>query len=65
MSLASEALGFGAMWRTGAYARDPAVIAALGGGPGDEIIGFLYVGTREGPSKNIPEEDLNKFVSYL
>lgn len=65
MSLAAEALGFGAMWRTGAYARDPAVIAALGGGAGDEIIGFLYLGTREGPSKQVPVEDASEFVSYL
>jgi len=65
MSLAAEALGFGSIWRTGAYARDPAVITALGGEAGDEVIGFLYVGTREGPSKPIPEADLNEFVRYL
>lgn len=65
MQLAAEALGFGAIWRTGAYARDPAVIAALGGHPGDEIIGFLYVGTREGPSKLLPDESLDDFVTHL
>lgn len=65
MSLAANALGFGAIWRTGAYARDPIVITALGGSPSDEIIGFLYVGTREGPSKLIQEEELDQFVSYL
>ena len=54
MSLAANALGFGSMWRTGLYATDPHVISALGGGDKDEVIGFLYLGTREGPSKLTP-----------
>ena len=31
----------------------------------DEVIGFLYLGTREGPSKLLPEEPLESFVRYF
>ena len=65
MLLATEALGFGGVWRTGLYARDPLVIQALGGDPGDEIIGFLYLGTAVGPSKPLPEANLAVDVSYF
>ncbi|HYH50243.1 MAG TPA: nitroreductase, partial [Acidimicrobiia bacterium] len=44
---AAYALGYGAMWRTGAQAYDPAVHAALGLEAGESIIGFLYVGSPE------------------
>jgi nitroreductase len=43
--LAATALGYGAMWRTGAPARDPYVKAALGFADGDDIVGFVYIGT--------------------
>ena len=63
--LAADALGFGCVWRTGGYATDPHVVEALGGDPGDQVIGFLYIGTRDGPSKLIPEESLESLVSYF
>ena len=63
--LAADALGFGCVWRTGGYATDPHVVEALGGDPGDQVIGFLYIGTRHGPSKLIPEESLESLVSYF
>ena len=63
--LAADALGFGCVWRTGGYATDPNVVEALGGDPGDQVIGFLYIGTRDGPSKLIPEESLESLVSYF
>ncbi len=44
--LAANAQGFGAMWKTGAPAYDAAVKQALGFEADDEIIGFLYLGTR-------------------
>lgn len=43
--LAATALGYGAMWRTGAPARSAAVQEALGFGRGDEITGFVYLGS--------------------
>jgi nitroreductase len=43
--LAATALGYGSMWRTGDPAYDPRVMAALGLGPDDAVVGFLYLGT--------------------
>lgn len=48
MMLAARALGFGAMWKTGGPAYDPAVKAALGLESGDAIAGFMYFGTEAG-----------------
>lgn len=65
VSLAANALGYGAIWRTGAYAMDPHVVGALGGGPADEVVGFIYIGTREGPEKPLPELDQTEFLSFF
>lgn len=65
MLLAAEALGFAGIWRTGSFARDPHVIASLGGGGGDEVMGFLYLGTPEGAYKPLAAEDIADFVSYF
>jgi nitroreductase len=65
MSLAANALGFGSMWRTGVYATDPHVISALGGAEKDEVIGFLYLGTREGPSKLVPALDPEDYITHF
>jgi nitroreductase len=46
--LTAHAQGYGAMWKTGAPAYDPAVKRALGLPDDDEIVGFLYLGTRTG-----------------
>jgi nitroreductase len=43
--LAAYALGFNAMWKTGAPAYDESVKAALGLEQKDAIVGFLYVGS--------------------
>lgn len=43
--VAATALGYGAMWRTGAAARDPHVKAALGLAPGDDIVALVYLGS--------------------
>lgn len=42
---AAHALGYGAVWLTGANSFDPAVVAALGLEPADKLAGFLFVGT--------------------
>ncbi len=50
--LAATALGYGSMWRTGDAAFDLRVKEALGLGPHDAIVGFLYLGTpAEGSAK--------------
>ena len=42
--LAAYALGLGAIWRTGEWARDAKVKEFLGFTPDQHIIGFIYVG---------------------
>lgn len=61
--LAAPALGYGAVWKTGAPAYDPAVKTALGLQAEDDIIGFLYIGTRAGGSSPIPRPEAKDFVT--
>lgn len=61
--LAAEASGYAGVWRTGEAAFDPAVMAALGLSGQEQIIGFIYLGTRDGNAKTIPELDTAEFVS--
>lgn len=42
--LAAEALGLGAIWRTGEWARDAKVKEFLGFTPDQHIVGFMYIG---------------------
>lgn len=61
--LAAEACGYAGIWRTGDPAFDRAVMDALGLASNEEIIGFLYLGSRNGPAKPIPALDTGEFVS--
>lgn len=61
--LAAQAAGFGAMWKTGAPAYDPAVKRALGLDEHDAIVGFLYIGTETGGSSPAPRPDLSDCVT--
>ncbi len=49
--LATNALGFGSVWLTGANAYDAYVCNELGLNENERIIGFIYIGT---PSTNLP-----------
>jgi nitroreductase len=51
LQLAADALGFGAMWRTGPMASDLHVKTQLGFAGKDEIVAWLYVGSVEGPRR--------------
>ena len=62
--LAAEAQGFAGIWRTGSYAEDPAVSAELGLSDAEQIIGFLYFGSRDGRAKPLPERKVDNYVSY-
>ena len=63
MMLAAEAQGYAAIWRTGDAAFDRRVVDALGGAENEEIVGFIYVGTRAGPSKPLPAREIDDYVS--
>jgi nitroreductase len=54
--LATHALGYGAMWRTGAPCDDSHVRKALGLIDEDAVVGFVYVGT---PHETKPPKDVD------
>jgi len=64
MLLAAHALGYGAMWKTGAAAYDANVKTLLGLAPEDHIVSLLYLGTvtTPGPLVRAPIESV---VSWL
>lgn len=62
LQLAADALGYGAMWRTGPMATDPHVKARLGFAVQDEITAFLYVGTVDGERRHCQELDPALFL---
>jgi nitroreductase len=51
--LASQALGYGGIWRTGANAYADSVKSDLGLASNEHIIGYLYLGTPAGERKVI------------
>ncbi|HIG60036.1 MAG TPA: nitroreductase [Gammaproteobacteria bacterium] len=53
ISQAIFALGYGAMWRTGAMAYDETVKSGLGLLENEQIVGFLYLGEIEGRLKPV------------
>src|SRR5512138_610499 len=54
MFLAAHALGYGAMWKTGAAAYDAEVKTTLGLLPEDHIVALLYLGTIATPGTVVP-----------
>ena len=61
--LALEASGFAGIWRTGDAAFDRAVMSGLGLAANEEIVGFIYIGSREGTAKAVPALSTADFVS--
>ena len=51
--LAAHAQGFAGVWRTGTNAYDETVKAGLGLIDGEELIGFIYLGTVDGKYKTL------------
>jgi nitroreductase len=62
--LAAQALGFGAMWKTGDCAYDAEFRIALGLQPSDRIVGFIYLGTRVGGASPLPKAQPENITSY-
>jgi len=61
--LASEALGFGAVWKTGEAAYDPLIKEALGVKPQEEIVGYIYIGTAKARPKAPAPLDVSAFLT--
>lgn len=64
LTLAAHARGFGAMWRTGWYGDAPKVRAHLGLLDGEEVTGWIYLGTPAGPPP-VPRPDVEPSVTWL
>ena len=61
--LAAHAQGYGAMWKTGAPAYDAAVKRSLGLADTDQIIGFVYLGTRVDGSASVSRPETADYVT--
>lgn len=61
MLVAAHAQGFAGIWRTGGVAYDPLVHRRLGLEEGDQIVGFLYLGTAQAQKKTV-EVDPGEFT---
>ena len=64
MFLAANALGYGAMWKTGGGAYDASVKLSLGLEAEDHIVALLYLGTTvtPGPLVATPPDDLIRWL---
>lgn len=61
--LAAQAKGYGGVILTGDHAYDAGVKAGLGLRPGDEIVGFVYIGTAQGEQRPKKRPDPAKFTA--
>lgn len=64
MQMAAFALGYGAMWRTGDLAYNDIVKAELGLEAGNDIAGFLYIGTPKKHNNEKPAKSFEEHVTY-
>lgn len=60
--LAAHAQGVGAVWRTGAVARNPVINKGLGLAANEQIIAYLYLGTPINSLRNPPPLDPAPFL---
>ncbi len=65
MQMAAVAQGFTGIWRTGGFAHSQAVKKALGIPQKDEIVGFLYLGTNDGPEPQRPLKDSSDYFQLM
>lgn len=62
---AADAMGFSASWITDWYAYDERARALLGLGDGEQVAGFIHIGTlAEGPAER-PRPDMSTIVTRL
>ena len=63
--LAAHAVGLGAKWRTGEWARDPMVKAFLGFEPDQHLIGFIYIGDPEFVAEPVPRSSFDDRTVWM
>lgn len=62
--LAAEALGYAGVWRTGPVAGDPEFARALGARDNEIITAFIYLGSRAGEPKSLPDMSPGDFHTH-
>jgi nitroreductase len=62
--LALHALGYAGVWRTGSLCFNPLIRQGLGFADNEQLIGFLYVGTRDCRAKPLPEFAIADYVRH-
>lgn len=60
--IAAHAQNIGAIWRTGPMATHDTVTRGLGLSAQENILGFIYLGTPDGPVRPLKEEDFNDYI---
>lgn len=55
---AADALGFSASWITDWYSYDPDALAMFGVGPGEQVAGFIHIGTAPQAPLERPRPDM-------
>ena len=61
--LALNSMGYGGIWRTGTFSLNDKIGKYLDLEEGQQVVGYLYIGTPEGEPKKIPEHDIQDFVT--
>ncbi len=61
--MAATAMGYGANWITDWYAFDDKALAILGLAPGEQMAGFVYIGSHGEPPQERVRPDLSTLVS--
>ncbi len=63
--LAAQALGLGAKWRTGEWARDAKVKEFLGFSADQHIVGFIYIGYPEFTSESVQRQSFEDRTVWM
>ena len=61
---AANALGYSASWITDWYSYDPRALSLLGVGPGEQVAGFIHVGTLAEPPLERPRPDVAALTTW-
>tara|TARA_B110000263_G_C15297164_1_gene506115 strand:- start:239 stop:796 length:558 start_codon:yes stop_codon:yes gene_type:complete len=61
--LALNALNYGAIWRTGEFSLNDQIGKYFNFNENQNILGYLYVGTPIGEAKQIPDINIDEFVT--
>lgn len=62
--LAAQAMGYGAIWRTGDNCYDPFIQQELGLAGNEQIVGYIYLGTPLAPPKSPPPLKPDDYIAY-